>query len=65
MKRTAKYAGLDVHAATTVASVRDESGRVIARLVMPTEQADPRFPDNGARGSLVRVVCPVSVSPRH
>jgi len=37
MKRTTKYVGLDVHQATTVSSVRDASGRVIARAVLPTE----------------------------
>lgn len=37
MKRTPKYVGLDVHQATTVATVREESGRVIARSIVPTE----------------------------
>jgi hypothetical protein len=37
MKRTPKYVGLDVHQATTVIAVREESGRVIARSVVPTE----------------------------
>jgi hypothetical protein len=37
MKRSTKYVALDVHQATTVASVREESGRVIARTVDPTE----------------------------
>lgn len=37
MKRTRKYVGLDVHQATTVTSVREASGRVIARHVLPTE----------------------------
>lgn len=37
MKRSTKYVGLDVHQATTVASVRAESGRVIARTILPTE----------------------------
>jgi transposase len=37
MKRTTKYVGLDVHQATTVASVRERSGRVIARTILPTE----------------------------
>jgi len=36
MKRTTKHGALDVHEATTVASVR-ESGRVIARSVLPTD----------------------------
>jgi hypothetical protein len=31
MKRTTKYVGLDVHQATIVASVRDDSGRILAR----------------------------------
>ncbi len=38
MKRTTKYVALDVHQATTVASVREDSGRVIARSILPTEQ---------------------------
>lgn len=38
MKRTTKYVGLDVHQSTIAASVRDESGRVIARSVMPTAE---------------------------
>jgi transposase len=37
MKRTTKHVGLDVHQATTVASVREQGGRVIARTVLPTE----------------------------
>ena len=37
MKQTTKYVGLDVHQATTVAAVREESGRVIARSVVPTD----------------------------
>jgi len=37
MKRTTKYVALDVHQATTVASVRKDSGRVIARSVLPTD----------------------------
>jgi transposase len=38
MKRTTKYVALDVHQATTVASVRGESGRVLARTILPTEE---------------------------
>lgn len=30
MMQTTKYVGLDVHQATTVAAVREESGRIIA-----------------------------------
>jgi len=37
MKQTNKYVGLDVHQATTVAAVREESRRVIARSIVPTE----------------------------
>ncbi len=38
MKRTTKYVALDVHQATTLASVREEGGRVIARTILPTEE---------------------------
>lgn len=52
MKRTMKYVALDVHQATTVASVRTESGRVIARGVLPTEgEALIEF-FRGMRGSI-------------
>lgn len=37
MKQSTKYVGLDVHQATTVASIREESGRMIARMIVPTE----------------------------
>ncbi len=37
MQRSTKYVALDVHQATTVASVRLEGGRVIARTILPTE----------------------------
>lgn len=37
MQRTTKYVALDVHQATTVASVRGETGQVIARTILPTE----------------------------
>lgn len=37
MKRTTKYVALDVHQATTASSVRDETGHVIARAIIPTE----------------------------
>lgn len=52
MKRTTKYVGMDVHQATTVASVREESGRVIARGILPTEK-DALFEFfRGMRGSV-------------
>ena len=35
MKRTRKYVALDVHQATTVASVREESGGVLGRQRPP------------------------------
>ena len=38
MKRTTKYVALDVHQASTITSVREESGRVIARSILPTEE---------------------------
>ena len=38
MKRTTKYVALDVHQATTAASVREASGRVIARTLLPTDE---------------------------
>jgi transposase len=38
MNRRTKYVALDVHQTTTVASVREESGRVIARSILPTEE---------------------------
>ncbi|MEX2154138.1 MAG: transposase, partial [Gemmatimonadaceae bacterium] len=37
MKLSTKHVGLDVHQATSVASVREDSGRVIARSILPTE----------------------------
>lgn len=52
MKRTTKYVGLDVHQATTVASVRDPSGRVIARVIVPTEASALVEFFAGMRGSI-------------
>jgi len=37
MKRSTKHVALDVHQATPLASVREDSGRVIARSILPTE----------------------------
>ncbi len=39
MNPSTKYVALDVHQATTVASVREESGRILCRTVLPTEEA--------------------------
>ena len=52
MKRTAKYVSLDVHQASTVSSVRDPSGRVIARSVLPTEKGALVEFFGGMRGSV-------------
>ena len=52
MKRTTKYVALDVHQATTVASVREESGRVIARSVLPTDHASITEFMRGMRGAV-------------
>jgi hypothetical protein len=37
MKRATKYVGLDVRQATTVSTIRDDTGRMLARTVVPTE----------------------------
>ena len=39
MKCSTKYVGLDVHQATTSATVRESSGKIIARSILPTEEA--------------------------
>lgn len=39
MKRGTKYVALDVHKSMTAVSVRESGGRVIARSMIPTEQA--------------------------
>ncbi len=39
MKWMTKYVALDVHQATTVALVRAEGGRVLARSILPTEES--------------------------
>lgn len=52
MKRTTKHVGLDVHQATTVISVREDSGRVIARSVVPTEAAPLLEYLRGMRGTI-------------
>ena len=52
MKRTTKYVALDVHQATTVASVREESGRVIARSVLPTDSSALTEFLRGMRGAV-------------
>lgn len=52
MKRSTKYVALDVHQATTVNSVREESGRVIARSIIPTEPGAIGEFFRGMRGSI-------------
>src|SRR5207245_7106922 len=52
MKRPTKYVALDVHQATTVASVREDSGRVIARSVLPTDGGAIREFVRGMRGAV-------------
>jgi hypothetical protein len=52
MKRTTKYAALDVHQTTTLASVREEGGRVIARTIIPTEEPAIVEFFGGMRGSV-------------
>src|SRR5438552_13095888 len=52
MKHSTKYVGLDVHQATTVTTVREEGGRVIARSVLPTEAGPLVEFVRGMRGSV-------------
>jgi transposase len=52
MKRTTKYVALDVHQATTVASVRDDSGRLIARSILETRGPALMEFFGGMRGAL-------------
>ena len=52
MKRNTKYVGLDVHQATTVASVRGTSGRMIARSVLEAEARTISEFFSGMRGSV-------------
>ena len=52
MKRTTKYVALDVHQATTIASVREESGRRIARMILPTEERALVECFRGMRGTI-------------
>jgi hypothetical protein len=52
MKRSSKYVALDVHQATTVASVREETGRVIARTILPTKERAVVEVFRGMRGAI-------------
>lgn len=52
MKRSTKYVGLDVHQASTVAVVREEGGRILARSIFATnEEAILEF-FGGIRGTV-------------
>ena len=52
MKQTTKYVGLDVHQATTVATVRTDTGRVLVRSVLPTEEGALLGWFGGMRGAV-------------
>ena len=52
MKRTTKYVAFDVHQATTDASVRDDSGRVLARSALETHGPSIVEFLRGMRGAL-------------
>ena len=52
MRCMTKYVALDVHQATTVASVRGQGGRVLARTIFPTEQSAVAEFFRGMRGSV-------------
>ncbi len=52
MKRTTKYVALDIHQASTVSSVREEGGRVIARTIVPTEASAIVEFFRGLRGTI-------------
>jgi transposase len=52
MKRTTKNVGLDVHQATTIAVVRNETGQILARTILPTEAAAILEFFRGMRGAI-------------
>ena len=52
MKRTPKYVGLDVHQATIVIVVREESGGIIGQTIVPTEAPALTEFFRGLRGSI-------------
>ena len=52
MQGATKYVALDVHQATTVAAVRAANGRVIARALLPTEDAALLEFFRGMRGAI-------------
>jgi hypothetical protein len=52
MKLSTKHVALDVHQATTLASVREDGGRVIARSILPTEASAIVEFFRGMRGTI-------------
>jgi len=52
MKQTTKYVGLDVHQDTTVACVRDETNRIVARHILATEESALIAFVRGMRGTI-------------
>lgn len=52
MTRSTKHVALDVHQSTTVTSVREDSGRVIARSIVPTEETTLLEYFRGMRGTI-------------
>jgi transposase len=52
MTRSSKHAGLDVHQDTTVSTVREDSGRVLVRSVIPTEATALVEYFRGMRGTI-------------
>lgn len=52
MTRATKYVGLDVHQATTLTSVRTETGQVIAQSIVPTAARPLTEYFRGMRGAV-------------
>lgn len=52
MRYSTKYVGLDVHQAITLATVRQSGGKIIARSVLPTEEAALLEFFGGMRGAV-------------
>ena len=50
MRCSTKYVGLDVHQATTSATVRESNARIIAHSALPTENASLLEFFAGAKG---------------
>jgi hypothetical protein len=52
MKRSRKCVGVDVHQGTTVITIRNEAGHVVARTVVATEAEALRAVFRGMRGEI-------------